>query len=189
MATLFVDMPDQNIPQLESAWRKDLVDLYQSGKEARLQNVMEGYSELKELTDDYLLLQASERSTVEMKLFPLVNNTSIICVVTTVFGPAPDSRVQFYSTDWELLNSGDLITPESISWFFKEDVNRSDDTYLDAMARLDMQMFHYSLSPDSLTLSATFSTPLYLSEEERKAVTPFLKQEPRVYIWERYHFN
>ena len=29
---LFVSMPDKNIPQLEDAWRKDLVDLYKSGK-------------------------------------------------------------------------------------------------------------------------------------------------------------
>ena len=55
---LFVSMPDKNIPQLEDAWRKDLVDLYKSGKEARLKNTMNGFSTLKNLTSDYLLLQA-----------------------------------------------------------------------------------------------------------------------------------
>ena len=87
MATLFVAMPDQQIPQLEDAWRKDLVDLFQQGKEARVQNTMNGFSSLKQLTADYLLLQVTERSTVEMKLLPLVNNTKVVCVVTTVFGP------------------------------------------------------------------------------------------------------
>ena len=103
MATLFVAMPDQQIPQLEDAWRKDLVDLFQQGKEARVQNTMNGFSSLKQLTADYLLLQVTERSTVEMKLLPLVNNTKVVCVVTTVFGPVPDSRVDFFSPDWEPL--------------------------------------------------------------------------------------
>ena len=30
MAAVFISMPDQYIPQLENAWRKDLVDLYKS---------------------------------------------------------------------------------------------------------------------------------------------------------------
>ena len=36
MTSVFTAMPDQYIPQLEHAWRKDLVDLYTSGKESRL---------------------------------------------------------------------------------------------------------------------------------------------------------
>ncbi|MDO4756693.1 MAG: DUF3256 family protein, partial [Parabacteroides sp.] len=75
MGEVFETIPDQYVPQLESAWRKDLVDLYQTGKEAKLKNTMNGLSELKQLTDSYLLLQATERSTIEMRLLPLLNNT------------------------------------------------------------------------------------------------------------------
>lgn len=102
---LFVSMPDKNIPQLEDAWRKDLVDLYKSGKEARLKNTMNGFSTLKNLTSDYLLLQVTDRSTIEMKLLPLVNNTNVICLVKTVNGPVPDSRIEFLQQNgnlWQL---------------------------------------------------------------------------------------
>ena len=57
MDAVFVAMPDQYVPQLENAWRKDLIDLYKSGKEAKLKNTMNGFSTLKKLTDDYLLLE------------------------------------------------------------------------------------------------------------------------------------
>lgn len=30
MDALFVSMPDNNIPQLENAWRKDLIDLFKT---------------------------------------------------------------------------------------------------------------------------------------------------------------
>lgn len=189
MDALFISMPDQNTPQLENAWRKDLIDLYKSGKEARLKNTMNGYSSLKNLTDDYLLLQVTERSSIEMKLLPLVNNTKVICVVRTVDGPVADSRVEFFTTNWEPLDASDLFTPVNPDWFIKEDADRNSNAFQDAASRLDMNLIQYKLNPDNLTLAATYTTPLYLSKEERKKVTPFIKKSPRVYTWEKSHFK
>lgn len=189
MDALFISMPDQNTPQLENAWRKDLIDLYKSGKEARLKNTMNGYSSLKNLTDDYLLLQVTERSSIEMKLLPLVNNTKVICVVRTVDGPVADSRVEFFTTNWEPLDASDLFTPVDPDWFIKEDADRNSNAFQDAASRLDMNLIQYKLSPDDLTLTATYTTPLYLSKEERKKVIPFIKESPRVYTWEKSHFK
>jgi len=189
MKTLFIAMPDQYIPQLETAWRKDLVDLYESGKEARLQNTMTGYSQLSKLTPDYLLLKVTERSTVEMKMLPLVNNTHIIAMVTTIEGPVADSRIDFFSTEWQPLASSDLFTPVSSEWFIKENIDKNSDEYKDALARLDIDLVQYQLSPDNQTLTATYTTPLYLTEPEQKKIMPFLKETPKVYVWEKFHFK
>ena len=94
MDAVFVAMPDQYVPQLENAWRKDLIDLYNSGKEAKLKNTMNGFSTLKKLTDDYLLLQVTERSTVEMKLLPLY---------TVLFPTARSSFSRQTGSCWTLL--------------------------------------------------------------------------------------
>ncbi len=187
--TVFINMPDKYIPQMESAWRKDIVDLYSSGKEARLQNTMRGYSRMLKLTDDYLLLEVTERSTIEMKLLPLVNNTFVVCMITTVKGPVPDSNIDFYTTEWELLSTTDLFTPVSAEWFIKEDVDKSQDAYKDAIARLDMDLIHYELNPDNQTLTATYTTPLYLDVKERQKVQPFLKESPKIYTWEKFQFK
>ncbi len=189
MASVFANMPDLYIPQLENAWRKDLIDLYNSGKEARLQNTMNGFSVLKKLTPDYILVQTTERSTLEMKLLPLVNNTHVICMVSTVYGPVADSFVDFFTTDWKLLPAGDLYDPVAPEWFIRPDADRSSDAFLNALSRLDMYLVRYDLDPDKVTLSATYTTPLYLSGEDRDKVTPFLKETPKVYTWERSRFN
>lgn len=189
MAAVFTAMPDSLVPQLENAWRKDLVDLFRTGKEARLKNRMNGMSVLEKLTPDYLLLQVTGSSTIEMKLLPLINNTLVVCVVTTVDGPVPDSRVAFFTTAWEPLKSADLFVPVTADWFIREDADRDDPAFLDAVARLDMELMKYSLNPDSPTLTATYTTPLYLSEEERDKATPFLKSTPKVYTWEKFHFK
>ena len=156
MDAVFVAMPDQYVPQLENAWRKDLIDLYNSGKEAKLKNTMNGFSTLKKLTDDYLLLQVTERSTVEMKLLPLVNDTYVVCMITTVYGPVPDSQVEFFTTDWKLLDSADLYTPVPVEWFIKDDADKNRTAFIEATARLDMDLRKYSLSPDDQTLTVEY---------------------------------
>lgn len=189
MVKVFTSMPDSCIPQLEEAWRKDMVDLFKAGKEARLKNTMNGSSVLTKLTGDYLSLQVTERSTIELKLLPLVNDTYIICMVTTVNGPVADSRVAFYTTDWKPLPSQDLLIPVKGDWFLQAAVDTTQSDYQTAVSRLDMELIQYSLSPDNLTLTATYTTPLYLGEEDRKMVTPFLKESPKVYQWKSTRFE
>ncbi|MGM9759457.1 MAG: DUF3256 family protein [Parabacteroides sp.] len=189
MASVFTSMPDQQVPQLEDAWRKDLVDLFQQGKEARVQNTMNGYTTLKQLTKDYLFLQVTERSTVEMKMLPLVNNTHVVCVVTTVFGPVPDSRVAFFTTEWEPLTASDLLAPVSVDDFLQQPSDTTSDVYQDALACLDLFLVHYTLSPEAQTLTATYTTPDYLNREDRKRVAPYIKPDPIVRKWEKFHFQ
>ncbi|WP_080905346.1 DUF3256 family protein [Parabacteroides sp. Marseille-P3160] len=189
MAKVFTSMPDTLIPQLEEAWRKDLIDLFQNKKEAKLKNTMNGFSELNNLTADYLQLQLTERSSIELKLLPLVNNTYIICMVTTVSGPVADSRVAFYSTDWKELPAGDLLTPVADEWFLREDADTASVGYIQAVSRLDVDLIKYSLNAEELTLTAEYTTPLYLSAEEREKVAPFLKESPKVYRWKTSRFE
>lgn len=189
MASMFIAMPDRHVVQLENEWRKDLIDLYNSGKEAKLKNTMDGFSVLSKLTDDYLYLKTTDRSSIELKLFPLVNNTKIICMVNTVNGPAPDSRISFFTTEWEPLDSADLFSPVLSDWFLKEDADKESDAFREAVSYLDLSLVKYTLSPDDLTLTATYTTPLYLGKEEQKKVIPFLKEVPKVYVWEKFHFK
>ena len=189
MDAIFVVMPDQYVPQLENAWRKDLIDLYNTGKEAKLKNTMNGFSMLKKLTDDYLLLQVTDRSTVEMKLLPLVNDTYVVCMITTVYGPVPDSQIEFFTTDWKPLEAADLYTPVPADWFIKDDADKNSISFTEATTRLDMDLRKYSLSSDNQTLTVEYTTPQYLSQAERKRVEPFLKNTPKVYTWEKFHFK
>jgi len=189
MATLFANMPDEYVPHLESAWRKDLIDLYNTGKPATLQNTMNGTSSLLNLTPNYLLLRSTERSTVEIKLLPLINNTNIVCLITTVQAPVADSRIEFFTTEWQSLKSEDLLTPVKSDWFMKEDADSSSNAYQEAVSHLDMELIQYNLSPDNLTLTATYTTPAYLSREDRQKLIPYIKETPRVFTWESSRFK
>ena len=185
---LFAKMPDVMIAQLEEAWRKDLVDLYKSGKNATLENTMQGRSTLLKLTDDYLLLQSTERSTVELKLLPLVNNTYIICLIETVYAPVADSRVSFYTTEWQPLNVDGIFTPVEENWFLK-DIDRLSLEFLDATSNVDIYLVKYSLSAENVILTAEYMTPQVLDEESREKIAPLLKTGSKIYEWKSGRFE
>lgn len=189
MAAVFIAMPDEYIPQLEDAWRKDLVDLYNSGENAQLTNNMNGISKLAMLTKDYLLLESTERTTVEMKLLPLINNTFVICKIVTLKAPVADSRISFFSPDWQLLNAEDLFEPVGTEWFIREDADKQSMTFQEATAQLDVELFQYKLNPDDATLTQLYTTPDYTDKETQKKLKAFLKTEPKVYTWTKSYFK
>ena len=189
MATFFIAIPDHYLPQLEDAWRKDLVGLYQSGEPAVLDNTMSGRSTLQKLTPDYLFLQTTERSTLEIRFLPLINNTFIACVINTVYAPIADSRVAFFTMDWEPLPTSEIWMPTDTDSFIKEDIGRNNEYLEEARSYFDMDLIHYQLNPDRLTLEAVYTTPAYLSLEERAIVKPFLKESPKVYHWKAGRFE
>ena len=189
MEDIFVKMPDDLVVQLEEAWKKDLIDLYKSGKIATLENTMQGKSTLQKLTNNYILLQSTEHSTVELKLLPLVNNTYIICMIETAFAPVADSRVSFYTTEWQELPSDGIFIPVAEDWFWKDDVNRLSPEFESASSRLDMFLVKYSLSAEDTSLIAEYMTPLYIDEESQKEVKVLLKTTPKVYEWKSGRFD
>ena len=101
MDAVFVAMPDQYVPQLENAWRKDLIDLYNSGKEAKLKKHHERLFYLEEADGRLPVVAGDGAQHGRDEALPLVNDTYVVCMITTVYGPVPDSQVEFFTTDWK----------------------------------------------------------------------------------------
>jgi hypothetical protein len=104
-------------------------------------------------------------------------------MITTVEGPVTDSRVTFYTTKWQPLKSSGLLPPVIADSFVKEGIDR------DVISRLDMDLIKYQLSPNDQTLTATYTTPLYLHAKERNEILPFLKDTSKVYTWDKLSFR
>lgn len=186
MEDCFIQMPDDLLVLLDVAWKKELVDLYKSDKPAALENSMLGQSVLKKLSDHYLLLQSTERSTLELKLLPLINNTFIICMIETVYAPIADSRVSFYTTEWQQLPADSIFTPVSKDWFWKD---YADQTTLSFLFQSEFLLVKYHLSDENTTLTAEYMTPLNLDEENQQNAKPFLKNEPKTYVWKNGRYE
>lgn len=94
---LFIAAPDSLFPLLTTNNKLDMVDFAENNMRARVKNRVDDTAELKQLTDTYLQMEMSSSSTMEMKLM----GDSLICLIRTRKGPVPDSRVTFYTRQWQ----------------------------------------------------------------------------------------
>lgn len=117
--SVFVSMPDSLSPLLTKVNRQDFADFLASGMKAVVKNRFGGESEMLKLTDDYLKIKTTESSSEEMKLLPLNDSLNVVCVIKTYNGPAEDSQVSFYSTEWKKLSLNDFISLPQHEDFYK----------------------------------------------------------------------
>ena len=125
---------------------------------ARIKNKFDTYSELTALTADYLRLQISEKSSVEMKIF----NDSLLCLVRTYYGPAADSEVFFYNVSWQPV-SYTVERPKADEFF-----QPGADAEVCGMLR-QLPLIKASLSPDDTTLTWEIQTT-ELTKAQRETV-------------------
>jgi hypothetical protein len=105
IAHYFVQMPDNLIPTVKLDTRRDLIDFFKNGKSAVMPAAFGGEVNLKELSEDYLLLQTSENTDLQLKLLKVDDTLRVLALVQTVAGPLKASVVQFFSTLWKPLDN------------------------------------------------------------------------------------
>ena len=109
MKDVFLSMPKSLTPELTENNRLDMVDFIESKMKARVDNLLDGHSELLMLNDKAFSLQISETLRYDVRLL-LADGDSIICLVATYGKDAPESNVTFYKASWEPIPSSQLIT-------------------------------------------------------------------------------
>ena len=173
MRALFLDAPDAVLPMLPRNVRVDCVDFVEAGMSYPVSNVFDGKSVLKTLTDDYLLLQTTGISTVEMKILPF-GESFIVCVVNSVSAEATDSRIAFYDRNWEKIDTELYFTAPSINNF----LSGADEKIIDMC---DIYLVSLKLDADDTSLVAEYTMPDYMNSEDAAKVRSVLRKI--VYRW------
>lgn len=187
LRSLFVAMPDSVLPLLTKTNRMDCIDFLDSNMKAEVKNRFNNTSELKVLTKDYLELQLTSQSSVEMKLLPMNDSVKVVCMVHTVCGPVCDSEITFYDTQWKRLPSKNFITLPEVDRFYY--LNTNEESYATVRKAADMYLMKANLSSEASTLTFIYTTPEYLSKEDREKLELYLRKEPIVYQWVEGRFQ
>lgn len=189
LRSCFVDMPDSLSVLLTKVNREDFGDFLDSKMKAEVKNRFGRMSEMKTLTSDYLDLQLSAGSRVEMKLLPLNDSVKVICVVHTYSGPVEDSKVSFYDTKWQELPAARFLALPTEDAFYQPAVSPTDEeTLRNLRAKADQFLCRAQLSETDSTLSFTYTTPRYLDEETARQLKPYLRATPIIYRWKDGRF-
>ena len=108
---LFTAMPESLMPILSENARKDLMDIYESGMRASLQNEWNGRTTLLKMSDNHIQLQEDSEGVVKTDLLMLTGKKdTIVCMVRTLCIPEQDSELLFYNTNWQQLNTKQYLS-------------------------------------------------------------------------------
>lgn len=189
MKSVFISMPDSIAPLLTKVNKEDCVDFLAYDMKAEVKNRFGGVTELKVLTDDYLFLQTTANSSMEMKLLPVNDSTKVVCMIKTVCSSACDSEVHFYSSDWKqkLMTTDYLSKPEGDMFFLP--VDSSDEEYALIRKEANVHLMKASLSKEDVSLTFIYTTLDYLNKENKEKLEPYLRKEPVVLKWQEGKFR
>lgn len=188
MKTIFVNLPDSIEPLLTKVNKEDCVDFLDSGMKAVVKNRFDRSAELKVLTSDYLQMQLSDVSTLELKLLPLKDSVRVICMVKTVCASACDSDIRFFDTKWNELDASDFLKYPVEDVFYLPLDSLTDDVQ-ELRAKADICLMKASLSADDSSLTWEYTTPLTLHKDDREKLIALLRKEPLTMQWVEGRFE
>ncbi len=186
---LWLAMPDSLLPTLDKNLRLELLDLVDMKVKPEVKNLLEEECRMDTLTSDFLEVTTSPLEKVQMCLLPMETGDSILCVVKKILGPAMESEVRFYDSQWNE-SEGNGYLPSDISQlskYLKEKPDTLDeDKYRELVSLIEPVMVSVTFSNLSDTLVFSVSIPLASNDEKEKLNSILLQ---RKFKWGTGRFN
>ena len=190
LRTLWVSMPDSLAPSLVKNLRTELVELQEMGIKTEVNNLLGSTSVMDTITHDFLQVKLSALASLQMKLLPLSDGDSVLCVVNTVAAPEKESEVFFYDQQWNMLDVKRFFGGKSLSEIRESLIQRPDTMseakFSELKSMIEPRMLSATLFEQEKSIVFHLSLPL-LSEKDKKLVSAIRVQ--RKFNWIKEIFN
>ena len=184
MGDLFKSMPSELLPGLSEGNKTML--LVDSGQTT----VPYALGEIKKLaqSSDYLKIKTSDAGTTQLKLLPVANDSSIVCIIKTVCAEACDSHISFYTTAWEKIENNTFL-PEISSGIFFDSSKKEMENYKYTVSLHHIYPISAEFSENGSDLTLTFNYKSLLTQDQITEIKPFLKSDTITLKWEDAMFR
>ena len=185
LRTLFLSMPDSIIPTLTQSDRMDFLDYMDSGMKARARNKLGGESVMTQFEENMLSIQTSQAGRMDMLLLPKGKNETLICIIRTVNARYEDSRLSFFTQDWQPVPADQLIELPVIDDYLTKEALKNDslaDFKKRSMLRLE------SIVPLDGALEFRYTSLDDLGQDADK-YRSWIKPAPLRYVWNGKRFK
>ncbi len=166
MRQIWLEMPDSIVPYLNRSLRTELADYVTMGMKSEVLNALRDTTRIEKLTDDYILVQLSNATKLEIKSL----DASTIAMVQTWCGPLAESKLSLFSNNWEAKQLNIDVSP----MFVKPDT-MSQQRYSELLDMANVTMNEMQLSVKDNSLTIKYSVPL-LSSTDKKEMQVILRQ-------------
>ena len=185
LRTLFIGMPDSIMPALTRSDRMDFMDYMDSGMKAKVRNKLGGESVMTRFEDNMLTVVTSGAGRMDMVLFRMKSGSNLICIISTVTAKYDDSRLAFYTENWEpVATSGLIELPVFDDYLTKEALN--SDSVVDFKKKSMLRLQTVTPLDGALEFRYTSLDDLGLDADRYRS---WIKQAPLRYEWSGKRFK
>lgn len=169
---LFIEESGQVFPLLNRKVKMDMIDYCNEGVYKDFPNALGDGCRINKMSDNHLSINTSKNHTVEL-LLTQHKKDSIIVAITTVNLPAKDSRIEFFNTRWEKLDTKKFFKEPSMKNFIK--IPKGDKTKKETVLNsIDFPIICYSINPAKNVINARHSLKSYMSKDDYEKIAPYL---------------
>lgn len=174
----FVEMPVNTLDLLNRSTRLDMLDYFAVDSVYKAENALEGESYLISVKPDYLKLQLTAVSTLELKVVRSKKGGDIVVSVYTISGDsqAPDSDIKFFDSNMKELPRDKYFRLPDLKDFF-EIPKGSVTTMKELKQMIPFPTIEYFLSPGSDEIKAKLTVGTFMDKDDYNIMKLFLKPE------------
>lgn len=189
MRRAFVDFPAPALDLLTKSMRLDMLDYYEADSIYSVANAMEGLSRLDTVTADYLKVEITPVTSLQLKLLKDRKGADLLMAVYTAGGDgqAPDSDVRFYDANLTELPAEKFLKYPRLKDFFSiPKGSLTSQKEIDSM--IPFPTVEFEAYPGSGSLQARLTVENYINIDDFNIIKLFLK--PQVtYTWDGKAFK
>ncbi len=185
MRDFIITMPDSLVEYLNKTKRTEMVDFYDMGVKAETFNLLQGSTVLDSLTNTFADISVNKSQRMQLALLPLHEADTLICMVNSFLGEAPESEVHFFNTQWMPMPSKDFLDEVTASQLMQRPDTMDVERYDELVRFFDPVMIAAVMTPDS-NLIFQLSTPMVTTEEKKQLDAIMLQKK---FKWNRQRFN
>lgn len=175
-------MPDSLSPLLTSNMRTELYEYYKMGGSAQVKNAFNSYSTLELFDERNICVRLSESNTFHIRLLQTAEGDSVVCLVKTFKGPAAESDVCLYSTEWKLI---ERLSFDNDSFFLRPD-SMTEERFDELKSQVSPLMVEATWEGDADELILSLSLP-FVQVADRDALNAIRVQ--RKVKWDGKNLN
>ena len=185
LRTLFIGMPDSIMPALTRSDRMDFMDYMDSGMKAKVRNKLGGESVMTRFEDNMLTVVTSGAGRMDMVLFRMKSGSNLICIISTVTAKYDDSRLAFYTENWEPVATSGLIELPVFDDYLTKEALKSDSV-VDFKKKSMLRLQAVTPLDGALEFRYTSLDDLGLDADRYRS---WIKQAPLRYEWNGKRFK
>lgn len=184
----FTIIPDNILGYVNIGLRKDLIDLYNANQKAEVRNLLGGTTRMVFLSPEYLKLNLSQSTDMEMRMIQSPNDsTGIIVVNKTLKSAYPESTLSVYSTDWRSLPVNSCFSEPAISDFLVRSLSDSEVGELNKSIPYPYMRIEMDSSSNKIRVYPEFINSM--SKEDRIKTKEWFKEKPLIYYWKEGRYE